>query len=198
MRRVIKWPLFGVLCVTSLGALGQAFRILEEAPLDRAVDFPRERLVELYREIDANDISTTRLLEGGEYNVNIRHLKNVTPDGLAMRVHPDTIDVWIVQEGSGVAVTGGEQDGGGHIHQDTQLGDREDSEPGEPGGQSWGRASVDVDGEGKRDTVEQRLCGERRDHGGQPERAGRTGGESQRPAKRRDGRCDQRVHGRDV
>ena len=115
MRRVIKWPLFGVLCVTSLGALGQAFRILEEAPLDRAVDFPRERLVELYREIDANDISTTRLLEGGEYNVNIRHLKNVTPDGLAMRVHPDTIDVWIVQEGSGVAVTGGEQDGDTYV-----------------------------------------------------------------------------------
>lgn len=121
MRKTIKWSLFGVLSVTSLGALGQAFRILDEAPLDRAVDFPRERLVELYREITEKNISTTRLLEGGEYNVNIRHVENVASDNYRTLVHPDTIDVWIVQEGSGIAVTGGEMDGDRHVGGDERF-----------------------------------------------------------------------------
>jgi mannose-6-phosphate isomerase-like protein (cupin superfamily) len=95
--------------IASAAALAQrpGFRILGEAPLDRSVDFPRTRLVELYREIEAENISTTRLLEGGEYNVNIRHVENVTPDSYRTLTHPDTIDVWVVQEGSGTLVTGG-------------------------------------------------------------------------------------------
>jgi len=95
--------------IVSAAAFAQrpGFRILGEAPLDQSVDFPRTKLVELYREIEAENISTTRLLEGGEYNVNIRHVENVTPDSYRTLTHPDTIDVWVVQEGSGTLVTGG-------------------------------------------------------------------------------------------
>ena len=105
---------FGIASAAALGQGARNFRIFDEAPLDRAVDFPRTRLVELYREIEAENISTTRLLEGGEYNVNIRHAENVTPESYRTLTHPDTIDVWIVQEGSGTVVTGGVVEGDRH------------------------------------------------------------------------------------
>lgn len=95
------------------------FRILGEAPLDRAVDFPRARLADLFDQASREGIWTTRLLEGGEYNVNIRHVENISPDNFRTLVHPDTIDVWVIQEGSGTLVTGGEKNG------DRQVGGEE-------------------------------------------------------------------------
>ena len=80
----------------------------QQAPLDRAVDISRETLVTAFRRMNAEDIPTLRMLEGGEFNVNIRHLENITPENMRLLNHPDTIDVWIVQEGSGVVITGGE------------------------------------------------------------------------------------------
>ncbi|HMB72772.1 MAG TPA: hypothetical protein VKQ06_04325 [Gammaproteobacteria bacterium] len=124
MRRYVSAALLCALGIAGATALGQGFRgfrILDEAPLDRAVDFPRTRLVELYREIEAENIATTRLLEGGEYNVNIRHVENVTPDDYRTLTHPDTIDVWIVQEGSGTVVTGGVTDGDSHSGGDERF-----------------------------------------------------------------------------
>ena len=124
MRNGFFTVLLVALVVASAAALGQGFRgfrILDEAPLDRAVDFPRTRLVELYREIEAENIATTRLLEGGEYNVNIRHVENVTPDSYRTLTHPDTIDVWIVQEGSGTVVTGGVVQDGRHSGGDERF-----------------------------------------------------------------------------
>lgn len=100
-------PLLGAVCAVALGQGFRGFRVLGEAPLDQAVDFPRTRLVELFREIERDNIATTRLLEGGEFNVNIRHAENVTPESYSTLTHPDTIDVWVVQEGSGTVVTGG-------------------------------------------------------------------------------------------
>ena len=117
MNKRIYLSICALLCAVSVVALGQGargFRILGEAPLDQAVDFPRTRLVELYREIERDNISTTRLLEGGEYNVNIRHVENVTPEMYSTLTHPDTIDVWVVQEGSGTVVTGGVVEDGKH------------------------------------------------------------------------------------
>ena len=117
MRKYVSTALLIALGVGGATAIAQGprgFRIFDEAPLDRAVDFPRTRLVELYREIEAENIPTTRLLEGGEYNVNIRHVENITPDSYRTLTHPDTIDVWVVQEGSGTVVTGGTVDGDRH------------------------------------------------------------------------------------
>jgi mannose-6-phosphate isomerase-like protein (cupin superfamily) len=59
-------------------------------------------------------IGVIRLLEGGLYNVNIRHVENSTPDDYGTEFHEDTIDVWVIQEGSGTLVTGGEEVDGKH------------------------------------------------------------------------------------
>lgn len=87
----------------------------QEAPLDHSVTIPREMLVAAFRRAAVEDIATTRMLEGGEFNINIRHLENITPENMNLLNHPNTIDLWIVQEGSGTVVTGGEVING--IHQ---------------------------------------------------------------------------------
>ena len=86
----------------------------QEAPLDSVVTISREALVSAFRRVNAEDIAVTRMLEGGEFNINIRHLENISPENMTMLTHPDTIDLWIVQEGSGVAITGGEIVNGVH------------------------------------------------------------------------------------
>lgn len=111
----------GVLVFVSAFAYGQSRKTLQEAPLDRIVAFPHAELVALFREANAEYISTTRLLEGGEYNVNIRHVQNVTPENFRTLVHEDTIDVWVVQEGSGTLLTGGRKDGDRQIGGDERF-----------------------------------------------------------------------------
>lgn len=114
-RNILLGAMTGLVCIG--GAFGQPRSIPgidQEAPLDRAVDIPRQKLVAAFRRMKTENISTIRMLEGGEYNVNIRHDENVTPENLMMRVHPDTIDVWVVQEGSGTLVTGGENVSGAY------------------------------------------------------------------------------------
>ena len=54
--------------------------------------------------MDADERSTVRLVEGGSYNVNIRRLHGAET---ALR-HPRTTDVYVVREGSGTLVTGGQ------------------------------------------------------------------------------------------
>jgi len=111
----------GAIALTSGLVYGQTRKTLRDAPLDTVVTFPLEELVSLFREAKADYISTTRLLEGGEFNVNIRHAQNVTPDNFRTLVHEDTIDVWVVQEGSGTLVTGGRKDGDRQIGGDEQF-----------------------------------------------------------------------------
>ena len=48
-------------------------------------------------------LQTLRMLEGGKYNVNIRRITNAE----TALVHPTTIDLWVVLEGSGTLTTGG-------------------------------------------------------------------------------------------
>jgi mannose-6-phosphate isomerase-like protein (cupin superfamily) len=54
--------------------------------------------------MDARRLLTMRLIEGGKYNVNIRRLSS--PE--RPLIHQKTADVWVVTEGSGTLVTGGE------------------------------------------------------------------------------------------
>jgi mannose-6-phosphate isomerase-like protein (cupin superfamily) len=93
---------------SSLAQLPSLPDIDQEAPLDEAVSIPRESLVSAFRRMNLENIATLRMLEGGEYNVNIRHLENISAENYSLLTHPDTIDVWIVQEGSGILITGGE------------------------------------------------------------------------------------------
>ena len=56
------------------------------------------------REMDAEQRTTVRLLEGGSYNVNIRRIRG----GETALMHPRTTDVYVIREGSGTLVTGGQ------------------------------------------------------------------------------------------
>ena len=78
--------------------------IQQQAPTDAAADFPLVDINAIVKEMDDAGRSTTRLLEGGTYNVNIRRIGN--PETALM--HPQTTDVYVVKEGSGTLVTGGQ------------------------------------------------------------------------------------------
>jgi mannose-6-phosphate isomerase-like protein (cupin superfamily) len=82
--------------------------VLQQAPLDRTVSIPLENLKQYYSDMDAKKAQTLRMLEGGRYNVNIRRITNAE----TALVHPNTADVWVVTEGSGMLTTGGKLENG--------------------------------------------------------------------------------------
>jgi mannose-6-phosphate isomerase-like protein (cupin superfamily) len=115
MRTIFPLLAIGTLCVLAGVSSAQNGRLfLDEAPLDRAVDFPKQKLAAYFDQMSKEQIGVIRLLEGGQYNVNIRHVENSTPDDYGTEFHEDTIDVWVIQEGSGTLVTGGEEIDGKH------------------------------------------------------------------------------------
>jgi mannose-6-phosphate isomerase-like protein (cupin superfamily) len=83
---------------------GTGVNVRMQAPVDKAADFPLSDLQATYKDMDARKLLTMRLVEGGKYNVNIRRLSAAERP----LVHPKTADVWVVTEGSGTLVTGGE------------------------------------------------------------------------------------------
>jgi mannose-6-phosphate isomerase-like protein (cupin superfamily) len=80
---------------------------LEYAPTDHAIDIPKEKLDAYRKDMDAKNMGTLRMIEGGHFNVNIRRIK--TP---SVELHPITIDTWVVLEGSGTANTAFRNEGG--------------------------------------------------------------------------------------
>ena len=96
----------GAIVLTAFGGglvVGAQVQVRQQAPTDRAADFPLAELDAIVREMDADQRTTVRLLEGGSYNVNIRRIRG----GETALMHPRTIDVYVVREGSGTLVTGG-------------------------------------------------------------------------------------------
>lgn len=77
--------------------------VLQQAPTDRAVPIPKVTLARYLQDMDAKKLSTLRMIEGGKYNVNIRRITNAE----TALVHPNTIDLWVVLEGSGTMTAGG-------------------------------------------------------------------------------------------
>ena len=82
---------------------GQGTVILEQAPTDHGVAIPKEKLAQYLKDMDAKKLQTLRMIEGGKFNVNIRRITNAE----TALVHPITVDVWVVLEGSGTLTTGG-------------------------------------------------------------------------------------------
>jgi mannose-6-phosphate isomerase-like protein (cupin superfamily) len=117
----------GMLCLLTSVSSAQSGRLfLDEAPLDKAVDLPQEKLAAYFEQMSKEQIGVIRLLEGGLYNVNIRHVENRTPDAYDTEFHEDTIDVWVIQEGGGTLVTGGEEVDGKHrggVERQVKVGD---------------------------------------------------------------------------
>jgi len=82
---------------------GQGPVILEQAPTDRSVAIPKEKLSQYLKDMDAKQLATLRMIEGGKFNVNIRRIR----DAETALVHPNTIDLWVVLDGGGTITTGG-------------------------------------------------------------------------------------------
>jgi len=77
--------------------------IVEQAPTDRAIAIPKEKLAQYLKDMDAKKLQTLRMIEGGKFNVNIRRITNAE----TALIHPNTTDLWVVLEGSGTLTTGG-------------------------------------------------------------------------------------------
>ena len=84
------------------GGEGQTV-ILEQAPTDRAIAIPTEKVAQHLKDMDAKKLQTLRMIEGGKFNVNIRRITNAE----TALIHPNTTDLWVVLEGSGTLTTGG-------------------------------------------------------------------------------------------
>jgi mannose-6-phosphate isomerase-like protein (cupin superfamily) len=78
--------------------------VRRQAPTDTAVDFTQAALKGEFEEMATKKLATVRLLEGGAYNLNIRRLAGAE----TALVHGKKTDVWVVREGEGTLVTGGE------------------------------------------------------------------------------------------
>lgn len=83
---------------------GRGAVVHQSAPTDKAVDFTLSALEAETAEMDAKKLATVRLLEGGAYNVNIRHLAGAE----TALMHGKKTDIYVVRKGSGTLVTGGE------------------------------------------------------------------------------------------
>ncbi len=101
VRKIVLVALALGLSTTTL--VGQ-IKILSQAPADSAADFPLAEIEAIIENMDEDHRETTRLLAGNSFNVNIRRLK----DAETALMHPRTTDVYVVREGSGVLVTGGQ------------------------------------------------------------------------------------------
>lgn len=73
------------------------------APTDKAAYFSHGDIENIWRDLEAKQVINKRVLEGGKYSINIRIIKETS----APLVHSTSADVWVMEEGSAVAVTGG-------------------------------------------------------------------------------------------
>lgn len=73
------------------------------APKDRAMDVSNGVLDAAARELIAQKLITRRMIEGGSFSVNVRHIAG-SETALS---HGRITEVWVVREGSGIVATGG-------------------------------------------------------------------------------------------
>lgn len=107
MDAVFKLLVSGILLLGTVAHAQErrmgALAVRDKAPTDRAADLTNEDLTTVANEMPGKNLATTRLLEGGVYSVNIRRLTG--PE--TAHVHPTTISIYVVREGSALLVTGG-------------------------------------------------------------------------------------------
>jgi mannose-6-phosphate isomerase-like protein (cupin superfamily) len=73
------------------------------APKDNAMDLPLATLEQVAKEITAKGLITQRVLDGGTFSINVRHISG---SETALQ-HGKITEVWVVRDGSGVVATGG-------------------------------------------------------------------------------------------
>ena len=86
------------------GGQGAAARVVRhQAPADRALDLPDATLQAESADMAKQKLITTRLIEGGAYSLNTRHIVGSEP----ALIHKNIIEFYFVREGTATLVTGG-------------------------------------------------------------------------------------------
>lgn len=108
--RTTPWLLAGMIGLASGYAAAQtttrqmgALAVRDTAPTDKASNLTQADLDAVVKGMPGKNLATTRLLEGGFYSVNIRRLTG--PE--TAHLHPTSLTIYVVREGSGTLVTGG-------------------------------------------------------------------------------------------
>ncbi|HEV8319832.1 MAG TPA: hypothetical protein VGQ10_20625 [Vicinamibacterales bacterium] len=86
------------------GPQGRAALSVPPAPTDKAMYIANSEIQSTWQDLEARQVINRRAMEGGAYSINIRIVKQGDPP----RIHSQSCDVWVVQAGSAVAITGGE------------------------------------------------------------------------------------------
>ena len=73
------------------------------APTEQAADIPLIEILEAASQLRDNGLATNRLLEGGIFSINVRHIQGAET---ALQ-HGSITEVWVVCEGMAVLSTGG-------------------------------------------------------------------------------------------
>lgn len=84
-------------------AQGTSILVRHQAPTDRALDFQLATLQAEFADMTAQKRASTRLIEGGSYSMNARHLTGAE----AAQVHKTITEFYFVRDGSATLVTGG-------------------------------------------------------------------------------------------
>ena len=92
-----------MLVVSSSITLAQSASPAPPAPKDKAMDLPLDMLQAVARDIAAKGLITQRVIEGGTFSVNVRHIAGAET---ALQ-HGKIAEVWVVREGTGTVATGG-------------------------------------------------------------------------------------------
>ena len=95
-------PLFSLLIFLSSPVLGQTANA-PPAPAGEAADIPLIEILEAASQLRDNGLATNRLLEGGIFSINVRHIQGAET---ALQ-HGSITEVWVVREGLAVLATGG-------------------------------------------------------------------------------------------
>ncbi|HEX7793235.1 MAG TPA: hypothetical protein VF456_02735 [Vicinamibacterales bacterium] len=95
---------FGILTILLLSPLTSAQTAgAPPAPKDKAMDLPLATLEQVAKAITEKGLITQRVLEGGTFSINVRHISG---SETALQ-HGKITEVWVVRDGSGIVATGG-------------------------------------------------------------------------------------------
>ena len=92
-----------VLLLLSTGRLPAQTENAPPAPKDRAADLSSAMLDQAAKDLVAKGLITQRMLEGGIFSINVRHIAGAE----TALSHGRITEVWVVREGEGVVATGG-------------------------------------------------------------------------------------------
>ena len=73
------------------------------APKDKAGFYSFKENQAIWKDLEKRQVINRRVAEGGAFSINVRIVK----EGDAPLIHGGSADVWVVQEGTATAVTGG-------------------------------------------------------------------------------------------